>query len=211
MTLQTIASLYYSALKRQQMNPQAESNPIVPNYKIGWIGTGCMGSATAQIAAEELGIDIHRMRLEGVDTDYSPDESYTFSSISIQQSGPPVRQAAAAARQFLLRRASTSLGVRAQIEGSIVQVSSWTVKEQVRSSESGIQSRDWSSYPILRFDEVPEVQVFLMRGDNEPALGVGETAQGPTAASIANAVFHTSGRRLRRLPFFSERFLNSKV
>ena len=91
-------------------------------------------------------------------------------------------------------------GVSAQIEGGIIQSASWTLKEQVRFNESRIESRDWASYPILRFDEVPEVQVHLILNNNQPALGVGEAAQGPTAAAIANAVFHQSGRRLRQLP-----------
>ena len=59
------------------------------------LGQG-IGTALAQIAAEDLGVDFSRMRLLSVDTDYSPDESYTFSTISIQQSGPAVRDAAAA-------------------------------------------------------------------------------------------------------------------
>lgn len=102
-------------------------------------------------------------------------------------------------------------GVRAQIEGGIVQSSSWTLKEQVRFDESGIKSRDWANYPILRFDEVPDVQVHLMSRDDQPSLGVGETAQGPTAASIANAVFHASGRRIRKLPLSRDRVADSAL
>jgi CO/xanthine dehydrogenase Mo-binding subunit len=97
-------------------------------------------------------------------------------------------------------------GVRAQIEGGIIQSSSWTLKEQIHFDESGIKSRDWAGYPILRFDEVPNVQVHLISRDDQPSLGVGETAQGPTAAAIANAVFHASGRRIRRLPLTPDRF-----
>lgn len=100
-------------------------------------------------------------------------------------------------------------GVRAQIEGGIIQSASWTLKEQLQFSESRIESRDWAGYPILHFDEVPEVEVFLMSRDDQPALGVGESAQGPAAAAIANAVFHASGRRLRRLPLSPEHFLSS--
>ena len=74
------------------------------------LGQG-IGTALAQIAAEELGISISRIKLVGVDTNFSPDESYTFSSISVQQSGPPLRRAAAAGRQILLQRASKELGV----------------------------------------------------------------------------------------------------
>ncbi|MGI9270479.1 MAG: molybdopterin cofactor-binding domain-containing protein [Woeseiaceae bacterium] len=91
-------------------------------------------------------------------------------------------------------------GTRAQIEGSIVQSASWTLKEQVHFSESEKTSTDWSSYPILRFDEVPDIEVELMARDDMPALGVGESAQGPTAAAIGNALFHATGHRARRLP-----------
>ena len=91
-------------------------------------------------------------------------------------------------------------GATAQIEGSIVQSASWTLKEQVRFSQQQKQSVDWASYPILRFDEVPELNVQLMARDNHPSLGVGEAAQGPTAAAIANAVFHATGKRVRKLP-----------
>lgn len=91
-------------------------------------------------------------------------------------------------------------GVRAQIEGGIVQSSSWTTKEQVDFSESRIESRDWATYPMLHFDEVPEVRVLLMPHGGNKSLGVGEAAQGPTAAAIGNAVFHATGKRLRTLP-----------
>jgi len=91
-------------------------------------------------------------------------------------------------------------GVRAQIEGGIIQSASWTLKEALRTSTERVESRDWSGYPILRFDEVPEVEVVLIENDDQPSLGVAETAQGPAAAAIANGVFHASGQRLRTLP-----------
>lgn len=90
-------------------------------------------------------------------------------------------------------------GVREQIEGGIVQSASWTLKEQIRFSKRRKESLDWAGYPILRFDEVPDVDVRLI-ASSERSLGVGEAAQGPTAAAIANAVFHATGRRLRQLP-----------
>jgi CO/xanthine dehydrogenase Mo-binding subunit len=100
-------------------------------------------------------------------------------------------------------------GVRAQIEGGIVQSASWTLKEQVRFTKSGISSRDWASYPILRFDEVPEIDVHLTPHNGNKSLGVGEAVQGPTVAAIANAVFHASGVRLRQLPFTPDQFLKT--
>ena len=91
-------------------------------------------------------------------------------------------------------------GLKAQIEGGIIQSASWTLKEQVQFSNKSRESRDWNDYPILRFDEVPDVDVILIDRPDQKSLGVGETAQGPTAAAIANAVFHATGKRLRALP-----------
>ncbi len=91
-------------------------------------------------------------------------------------------------------------GAIAQLEGGIVQSSSWALKEQVRFDQRGKRSLDWASYPIFRFDEVPHVEVELINRPDEPPLGVAEAAQGPTAAAIANAVFHATGQRIRQLP-----------
>jgi CO/xanthine dehydrogenase Mo-binding subunit len=97
-------------------------------------------------------------------------------------------------------------GLKAQIEGGIIQSSNWTLKEQVQLSKRSRESRDWSSYPILRIDEVPAVEIILINRPNEKSLGVGETAQGPTAAAIANAICHATRERLRQLPFTPDRF-----
>ena len=98
-------------------------------------------------------------------------------------------------------------GLRNQIEGGIVQTASWTLKEQVRFSRDGIASVDWASYPILRFDEVPEIEVLLLDRPELPFVGAGEAAQGPTAAAIANAFADATGIRLRDLPLAPERVL----
>ena len=91
-------------------------------------------------------------------------------------------------------------GVKAQIEGGMVQSASWTLLEELEFDADGKHSLDWASYPILRFDAVPDVQVDLMSRPDEPPVGVGEAAQGPMAAAIANAVYHATGQRIRRLP-----------
>lgn len=91
-------------------------------------------------------------------------------------------------------------GVRAQIEGGIVQSASWTLKEKVQYGHAGILSQDWVSYPILGFSEVPEVEVEILERPDQPWLGVAEAAQGPAAAAIANAIFHASSKRLRDIP-----------
>jgi CO/xanthine dehydrogenase Mo-binding subunit len=95
-------------------------------------------------------------------------------------------------------------GVINQIEGGAIQATSWVLKERVRFDRQRITSNSWSSYPILRFSEVPEVQVELIpRPDSEP-LGAGEAAHGPVTAAIANAVFDALGVRVRNLPITRE-------
>jgi nicotinate dehydrogenase subunit B len=92
-------------------------------------------------------------------------------------------------------------GLRNQIEGGIVQATSWTLHEAVSFNATRVTSADWSSYPILRFPEVPEqVEVHVINRPGQPFLGTGEAAQGPTAAALANAVADATGARLRELP-----------
>jgi CO/xanthine dehydrogenase Mo-binding subunit len=91
-------------------------------------------------------------------------------------------------------------GVINQIEGGAIQATSWVLKERVRFDSQRITSNTWTAYPILRFSEVPEVQVELIqRPDSEP-VGAGEAAHGPVTAAIANAVFDALGVRVRNLP-----------
>jgi len=96
-------------------------------------------------------------------------------------------------------------GITNQLEGGVIQAVSWTLKEQMKFDREKITTRDWSSYPILTFSEVPAVDVVLLDRPEERSLGSGEASQGPTPAAIANAIFHATGARLRDLPFTPER------
>ena len=96
-------------------------------------------------------------------------------------------------------------GVINQIEGGLIQAASWTLKEQVSFSRREITSRDWETYPILTFAEVPVVEVELIDRPGELSKGAGEGAQGPTGAAIANALFNAIGVRVRDMPITRER------
>jgi len=96
-------------------------------------------------------------------------------------------------------------GLRNQIEGGMVQAASWTLREEVRFEGERIAGVDWSGYPILSFEEVPQVEVELIDRPDQPSLGAGEAAQGPMGAAIANAVFDATGIRLRDLPLSPEK------
>jgi nicotinate dehydrogenase subunit B len=91
-------------------------------------------------------------------------------------------------------------GLRNQIEGGIIQSTSWTLHEAVRFDRAAVQSRDWSSYPILTMPAVPMVEIELIDRPEERPLGCGEASSGPTVAAIANAFAQATGRRIRDLP-----------
>jgi CO/xanthine dehydrogenase Mo-binding subunit len=97
-------------------------------------------------------------------------------------------------------------GLTNQIEGAILQSMSWTLYESVSFDDTRITSIDWQTYPILRFNAVPErVEVHIINRPGQPFLGSGETGQGPAAASIANAIADATGKRLRDLPLTRKR------
>jgi CO/xanthine dehydrogenase Mo-binding subunit len=97
-------------------------------------------------------------------------------------------------------------GVINQLEGGIIQSASWVLKEQVRF-DNGVASIDWETYPVLKFSEVPEIEIELINTKDEVPLGVGEVTAGPTAAAIGNAVSHALGARIRDLPLTRERIM----
>jgi nicotinate dehydrogenase subunit B len=92
-------------------------------------------------------------------------------------------------------------GVRAQVEGSILQTLSRALMEEVKFDRSRVTSVDWSSYPILRFPDVPKLDIALVDRPTEPPLGAGEAACTTVAAALANAIFDATGARLRTVPF----------
>jgi CO/xanthine dehydrogenase Mo-binding subunit len=100
-------------------------------------------------------------------------------------------------------------GARNQIEGGMIMAASWALKEQVRLEGDGIASRSWGAYPILRFDEVPPVEIDLVNARAEPSFGTGEISSGPTLAAIGNALAHALGARVRDLPFTRERIAST--
>jgi len=95
--------------------------------------------------------------------------------------------------------------LRHQIEGGIVQGLSRALHEEVQFDESRVTSVDWASYPILRFSEVPPIEVILIERPEETLWGGGEASTVPVAAALANAFFDATGVRLRRVPFTASR------
>ena len=96
-------------------------------------------------------------------------------------------------------------GVRAQVEGNILQTLSRTLHEETTFDRSRVTSVDWAGYPILRYPEVPRLDIDLVQRLDQPPLGAGEAASSPVPAALANAVFDATGVALRTVPFTRER------
>lgn len=96
-------------------------------------------------------------------------------------------------------------GVRAQVEGSILQTISRVLMEEVMFDRARVISVDWASYPILRFSSVPRIDIELIDRPTEKPLGAGEAACAAVGAALANAVHDATGTRLRTVPFMPER------
>jgi CO/xanthine dehydrogenase Mo-binding subunit len=92
-------------------------------------------------------------------------------------------------------------GLIAQLEGGLIQAASWSLLERVSYDGGGITSRDWESYPILRFDNIPTIETTLIEQKGKPFLGAGEASSGPTGGAIINAIYEAIGLRLRKMPF----------
>ena len=92
-------------------------------------------------------------------------------------------------------------GVKNQIEGNVVQTVSRTLKEEVTFDRSRVTSLDWGSYPILKFPEVPDIDIDLIDRPAEKPWGVGEPAAAVVPSAVANAVFDAVGVRIRSVPF----------
>ena len=100
-------------------------------------------------------------------------------------------------------------GLRAQLEGGVLQGASWALYENVTWGPDGRDRLDWESYPVLRFDDVPEIDIHVLAPENDRARGAGEATPAPTVAAIANAIHDATGLRLHRMPFDSDAILKA--
>lgn len=95
-------------------------------------------------------------------------------------------------------------GVRHQIHGNVIQSVSRALMERVAFDDTGVVSREWGAYPIIRFGDIPDIDILIMPTRDQAPLGAGESGSVPSAAAIANAIFDATGLRLRHVPFDSQ-------
>ena len=89
--------------------------------------------------------------------------------------------------------------VRAQMQSGIVFGLTAALKGEIHVREGAIVEGGFDSYPLLRGDEMPIIDVHIVPSEADPG-GIGELAVPPIAPAVANAVFAATGRPVRRLP-----------
>jgi CO/xanthine dehydrogenase Mo-binding subunit len=97
--------------------------------------------------------------------------------------------------------------VESQIMGQMVQTVSRMLLEEVKFSKSAVTSLDWASYPILRFEECPEITPVVVQRLDQKSSGAGEEVMAAAAGAMANAFFDATGVRMHEFPMTSERVL----
>jgi isoquinoline 1-oxidoreductase beta subunit len=96
--------------------------------------------------------------------------------------------------------------VVAQMEGGIAFGLTAALKAQATIKNGRVEQSNFHDYPILRMDEMPVVEVYIVPSENR-ASGIGEMGVPPIAPAIANAVYAATGKRIRRIPIKAEDLL----
>lgn len=96
--------------------------------------------------------------------------------------------------------------IKAQIEGAITIALSTALKEEIKFSNGGVKSSNFSDYNTIKMSEIPEIEVHIVES-KEKIGGIGEPGVPPLAPAVANAVFNATGVRIRRIPLTPERVL----
>jgi nicotinate dehydrogenase subunit B len=98
-------------------------------------------------------------------------------------------------------------GLRNQIQGNVIQGTSRTLYEGVTYSGDQVTQDGWQDfgttvgYPVIGFDQIPNINIQLIDHPDQPAWGAGEPGILPMSAAIGNAIFNATGSaRIRTLP-----------
>jgi isoquinoline 1-oxidoreductase beta subunit len=89
--------------------------------------------------------------------------------------------------------------VEAQMQSNIVFALSAALKQEITVRNGAVVERSFNDYPILTFDEMPEVKVLIVR-NSLPVGGIGELGMGACPPALCNAIFSATGKRMRTLP-----------
>lgn len=89
--------------------------------------------------------------------------------------------------------------VKRQMESAIVFGLSAALFGEITLKDGRVQQANFDSYPVLRLNEMPQVEVHIVASSEAPG-GVGEPGLPPAAPAVVNAIYAATGKRLRKLP-----------
>ena len=92
--------------------------------------------------------------------------------------------------------------IEQQMEGSVCFGLSAALRERITIRGGAVEQRNFPQYPLLRFDEAPNVETYVVPSGRAPS-GVGEPGTPPIAPAVANALFTLTGVRHRSLPLMA--------
>jgi isoquinoline 1-oxidoreductase beta subunit len=116
-----------------------------------------------------------------------------------------VRNVWAAVDAGLIIQPEAALG---QIEGGLCFGVSQALKERIIIENGVVAQSNFHEYPILRMSEVPKMSIELVRSTASPS-GLGEITAILPPAAIGNSIYRRTGKRLRHMPFISERVMDA--
>jgi CO/xanthine dehydrogenase Mo-binding subunit len=96
-------------------------------------------------------------------------------------------------------------GQKQQAEGCLMQGISRSLIEELKWDSNGIITRDWATYPVVRFKDMPKFDFQVISRPDQLAVGAGEVLITNMPAAISNAIFDATGKRMRQLPFNRDR------
>lgn len=100
-------------------------------------------------------------------------------------------------------------GARMQMEGCIAMGLGYALSEEIRFEGGRILDRNFGTYELARFSQMPAIETLLVPNDDIPPKGGGEPPIINMGAVVANAVFDATGARIFHLPMTPKRVLEA--
>jgi CO/xanthine dehydrogenase Mo-binding subunit len=94
-----------------------------------------------------------------------------------------------------------------QVEGCITMGLGYTLSEEIRFKGGEVLDKNFDTYELPRFSQVPRMETVFIDAPETPAQGCGEPAIVPLGAAVANAIYDAVGARLHRMPMTPARVL----
>ena len=90
-------------------------------------------------------------------------------------------------------------GIRAQVEGAAIYGLSAALHDAITIKGGAVEQTNFHQYQMPRIADTPKTEIFIVESKEEPT-GIGEPGLPVVAASVCNAVYALTKKRVRRLP-----------